>query len=241
MSIENQTLNYEVNGVNHICYLAKPSQKEKKYPAVIVVHEWWGLDEHAKERADQLAKEGCLAVAIDMYGESKVVDNPESAYNLSSTLLGDISLVQKKFSSLFELLKQRPDVDSNNISAIGYCFGGTVVLNMARAGMDLALVSSFHGALAPPLVSAQPGTVKTKVLVFNGEADPYVEKEHIESFKKEMSDLKVDYEFTNYPEAIHSFTNKKADENGKKFNLPLAYNASADKDSWSQFLKALSR
>ena len=127
------------------------------------------------------------------------------------------------------------------MTAIGYCFGGTMVLNMARAGADLALVSSFHGALSPPLVEASSETFKSKVLVFNGEADPYVPKDDVESFKKEMSELKVDYKFVSYKDAVHSFTNKKADENGKKFELPLAYNKQADENSWSLFLEELGR
>ena len=241
MSIEHQTLNFKLDGVNHINYLSSPQNSDKKHPAVIVIHEWWGLDAHAKERADTLAQQGYVALALDMYGEGKTVTTPEEAFTLSSGLINDFPLAKQQFLEALKILKQRPNVNSSKIIAIGYCFGGTMVLNMARAGLDLALVSSFHGALSPPLITASSDTFKSKVLVFNGEADPYVSKEDIESFKKEMSDLKADYSFTNYKDAIHSFTNKKADENGKKFNLPLAYNKQADEDSWSKLLKGINQ
>ena len=239
MSIKNETVHSEVESVNHVNHLYCPESSHQKLPAVIVIHEWWGLDEHAKERARALAEQGYAALALDMYGEAKTVDNPEAAYALSSSLVQNFSLAKKKILKAVEILKERPDVDSSKISAIGYCFGGTMVLNMARAGADFALVSSFHGALSPPLVKAEPETFKAKILVFNGAADPFVPKEDVEGFKKEMSDLKANHKFVSYREAIHSFTNKKANENGKKFNLPLAYNQSADEDSWKTLLAEL--
>ena len=239
MSIKSEKVCFEVESVNHIHHLFCPESLDKKAPAVIVIHEWWGLDDHAIERAKALAQQGYVALAVDMYGEAKRLDNPKEAYALSSSLVQNFALSKQKILKALEVLKNRSDVDSSKILAIGYCFGGTMVLNMARAGADLALVSSFHGALSPPLVPASPETFKAKVLVFNGEADSYVPKEHVEAFKKEMSDLKANYQFKNYPGVVHSFTNKKADENGKKFDLPLAYNQSADEDSWNILLEEI--
>ena len=241
MSIKTETLSFEVQDVNHKSQLFYPESVTDKRPAVIVIHEWWGLDHHAKKRAEVLAEKGYVALAIDMYGEAKTVDNPKEAYDLSSSLIENFSLAKQKIVKACSFLKERSDVDSSKITAIGYCFGGTMVLNMARAGADLALVSSFHGALSPPLVKTSADTFKSKVLVFNGEADPYVPKADVEAFKKEMSDLKANHKFVSYKDAVHSFTNKQADENGKKFDLPLAYNKEADEDSWSIFLEELSR
>ena len=240
MSTKNETVSFELKGVNYKSDLFYPESSDIKRPAVIVIHEWWGLDNHAKERAKVLAEKGYTALAIDMYGEAKTVDNPEEAYALSSSLIQNFSLAKEKILKALSLLKERSDVDSSKLTAIGYCFGGTMVLNMARAGADLVLVSSFHGALSPPLVETSSETFKSKVLVFNGEADPYVPKNDVEAFKKEMSELKVNYKFMSYKDAVHSFTNKKADENGKKFKLPLAYNKQADEDSWNTFLEELS-
>ena len=239
MSIKTETVSFELEGVNHKSDLFYPESAAAKRPAVIVIHEWWGLDHHAKERAKALAEKGYLALAIDMYGEAKTVDNPEEALALSSFLIENFSLAKQKILKALSLLKERPDVDSSKMIAIGYCFGGTMVLNMARAGADLVLVSSFHGALSPPLVETSAEIFKSKVLVFNGEADPFVPKTDVEAFKKEMSNLKVDHKFVNYKDAIHSFTNKKADENGKKFELPLAYNKQADEDSWNTLLEEM--
>ena len=239
MSIKNEIIQTEVKSVSHANHLYCPESSDQKQPAVIVIHEWWGLDDHAKERAKALAEQGYPALALDMYGESKTVDNPEEAYALSSSLIQNFPLAKEKILKAVEILKERSDVDSSKIAAIGYCFGGTMVLNMARAGADFVLVSSFHGALSPPLVTAQPNTFKAKVLVFNGEADSFVPKEDVEGFKKEMSGLKANYKFVSYKEAVHSFTNKNADENGKKFNLPLAYNQNADEDSWKILLEEM--
>jgi dienelactone hydrolase len=145
-------------------------------------------------------------------------------------------VAKERFFAALDLLKKQPTVDPDRIAAIGYCFGGGVVLNMARQGVDLKGVASFHGSL-PAVQPAEPGMVKAKILVLNGADDKFVTPEQIETFKKEMTDAKVDFKFVNYPGAVHAFTNPEATENGKKFNLPLAYNAKADKESWKELKK----
>ena len=134
-----------------------------------------------------------------------------------------------------DTLKEQPNVESDKLAAMGYCFGGGVVLNMARMGVELKGVSSFHGSIGTKN-PAKKGDIKTRIKVFNGEADPFVKEEQITALKAEMKDAGVDFEFINYPGAKHSFTNPDADANGKKFNLPLEYNAAADKDSWQKNL-----
>jgi len=241
MPLKISSLCFEVEGVNHKSELFCPETSGDKRPAIVVVHEWWGLDDHAKDSAKALAELGYVALAIDMYGEAKTVDNPKEAYELSSSLVGNFSLAQQKILKALSLLKEREDVDSSKMIIMGYCFGGTMALNMARAGADLALVSSFHGALSPPLVETSKETFNARALVFNGGSDPYVPAKDVEAFKKEMSDLEVNHQFVSYKDAIHSFTNKKADENGKKFELPLAYNKEADEDSWRIFTEELKK
>jgi dienelactone hydrolase len=132
-------------------------------------------------------------------------------------------------------------VDPANIAAIGYCFGGGVVLNMARQGIDMKGVASFHGSLSV-VKPDKPEKIRAAVRVYNGADDTFIPAAAIEALKKEMADQKVDFKFVNYPGVIHSFTNPEATENGKKFNLPLAYNAAADKESWEDmkgFLKGV--
>lgn len=213
-------------------YIAFDDALQGKRPGILVVHEWWGHNAYARNRAEMLAGLGYTALALDMYGEGKTADHPEDAGKFSGELRKNMPLAKTRFNAALELLKKDPTVDPEKIAAIGYCFGGGIVLEMARAGIDLRGVVSFHGSLTPS-VPAQPGTVKAKVLVLNGEDDPFTKPEQIEAFKKEMESAGVDYEFINYPGAVHSFTNPEADVFGKKFGLPLAYNKEADKKSWA--------
>jgi dienelactone hydrolase len=143
-----------------------------------------------------------------------------------------------RFMAAVDFLKQQPTVDPNRIAAIGYCFGGGVVLNMARQGVDLRGVASFHGGLTA-VKPAQPGSVKAKILVLNGGADKFITPEQIEAFKQEMKSAGADIRFISYPGATHSFTNREATELGKKFNMPIAYNAEADRKSWGELKEFL--
>jgi dienelactone hydrolase len=173
-----------------------------------------------------------------MYGDGKQAMHPDDAGKFSGELMKTFDVAKARFLAAMEFLKKQPTVDPERIAAIGYCFGGGVVLNMARQGMDLKGVASFHGSLAP-VKPAEPGMVKAKIIVFNGADDKFVPAEQIEAFKKEMTDAKVDFRIINYPGAIHSFTNPDATALGKKFNLPLGYNAAADKQSWEEMKKFL--
>lgn len=232
-------ITYQVDGVNHIGHIASNVKKGERKPGVIIVHEWWGHNTYARKRADQLAELGYVAMSIDMYGEGKQASHPKDAGAFAKAATKDFSLAKKRFEAALKILKSRDDVDPNKIAAIGYCFGGGIVLNMTRAGVDLDLVASFHGSLKSPM-KAKKGKVKVKkVLVYNGAKDPMIKPEHIASFKKEMAKAKINYTFKNYPNALHAFTNKEADMYGKKFKIPLAYDAVADSDSWRNFLQNL--
>jgi dienelactone hydrolase len=179
---------------------------------------------------------GYTALAVDMYGEGKQATHPDDAKEFSSTVMKNFDMAKARFLAGINLLKKQPTVDTDRIAAIGYCFGGGVVLNMARQGVDLKGVASFHGSLAA-VKPAEPGMVKAKIRVYTGADDKFVPAEAVAAFKKEMTDAKVDFKVVSYPGALHAFTNPEATQLGKKFNLPLAYNAKADKESWEDMKK----
>lgn len=237
-STKSKDFTYQVEGVDHIGHIASGASKGEKKPAVIIVHEWWGHNEYARSRADKLAELGYVAMSIDMYGNGKQASHPKDAGAFAKKTMSDFKLAKKKFTKAIEILKKRDDVDSDKIVAIGYCFGGGVVLNMVRAGVDLDLVASFHGSLGAA-TQMKKGSFEGKVLVYNGGDDPFVKASEIAAFKKEMKKNKVNMEFVSYPGAVHAFTNKGADKYGKQFNLPLAYNEKADTKSWNDFLMHL--
>ena len=234
-----EEVEYQGGGVTMKGYLAYDDSIKGKRPGVLVVHEWWGHNEHARNSARKLAALGYTALAVDMYGDGKTADHPKDAGAFAGAVRKNMDNATARFEAAKKLLAEHKTTDSNHIAAIGYCFGGGVVLEMARRGLDLDAVVSFHGSLGTQS-PAQPGKVKAKVLVCNGEADPFVKPEEITAFKQEMKNAKVDFKFKSYPDAKHSFTNPAATENGKKFDLPLAYNEAADKQSWADmkaFLK----
>jgi dienelactone hydrolase len=229
--IVGKTVEYSAQGVVMKGYLAYDENVKGKRPGVLVVHEWWGLNDYARKRARMLEELGYTAFAVDMYGDGKQAMHPDDAGKFSSELMKNFEVAKARFMAAMEFLKQQPTVDPTRIAAIGYCFGGGVVLNMARQGVDLKGVASFHGSLSA-VKPAQPGNVKAKILVLNGGADKFITPEQIEAFRQDMKSAGADFQFISYPGAVHSFTNPEAAELGKKFNLPIAYNADADKKSW---------
>jgi dienelactone hydrolase len=230
-SLKEQDVTYTAGGVTMDGYVVYDSNKEGKRPAIIVVPEWWGLVDYPKMRARKLAELGYIAMAIDMYGNGKVADNPDAASKATGPFYKDLKMTKSRFDAALAKLKTFSQADTSNIAAIGYCFGGGVVLNVARLGEDLKGVVSFHGTLigAP----AKKDLLKAKILVCHGMADSFVKPEDVEKFKKQMDSIGADYTFKQYPNATHAFTNPASDENGKKFNMPIRYNAEADSASWN--------
>jgi len=226
-------VDYAAPGVTLKGYLAYDDAAAGKRPAVLVVHEWWGHNEYARKRARMLAEQGYVALAVDMYGDGKTAAHPEDAGKFAGEATKSFDVAKGRFLAGVDFLKKQPGVDGSKLAAIGYCFGGGVVLNMARQGADLRGVVSFHGSLAPAK-PAEPGGVKAKVLVFNGADDTFVPQAAIDAIQAEMAAAKADFRFVSLPGAVHSFTNPDADELGKKFNMPIAYSAEADKRSWSE-------
>ena len=236
--VEGKDVQYSADGVVMKGYLAYDKNITGKRPGVLVVHEWWGLNDNARMRARMLAEMGYTAVAVDMYGDGKQAMHPEDAGKFSSELMKNFDVAKARFMAALDFLKGQPTVDPGRIAAIGYCFGGGIVLNMARQGVDLRGVASFHGSLNA-VKPAIPVAVRAKVLVLHGADDKFITPEQIEEFKQEMKNAGADFRFIAYPGAVHGFTNSDADRLGKKFNLPLAYNAEADKKSWEELRKFL--
>ena len=232
-AVQGKEVTYAANGTKLKGYVAYDDAVKGKRPGVLVVHEWWGHNEYARKRARMLAEQGYTALALDMYGNGKQAHHPDDAGKFSSEVAKNATLAKARFEAALELLKKQKTVDGANIGAIGYCFGGTVVLNMARAGEPLKVVESFHGGLSTAH-PAEAGKVQARIASFSGEADPMIPAEQVAAFHEEMKQAGVDSLVVTYPGAKHSFTNPDADQYGQEFKLPLAYNAEADKDSWAK-------
>ncbi|NND71222.1 MAG: dienelactone hydrolase family protein [Rhodothermales bacterium] len=226
-----EDVTYEVDGVSLRGYIAYDQNVEGERPGVIVVHEWWGHNDYARMRAEMLAELGYTAMALDMYGDGKIADHPNEAGAFVGEIAQNIELSEKRFAAALELLKQQDTTDPERIAAIGYCFGGSVVLHEARIGTDLDAVVGFHAGL-DAFVKAEPGSVTAKVQVNNGAADPMIPAESVEAFKAEMEALGADWEYYSYEGALHSFTNPAADSIAELFGMPVGYDAAADSASW---------
>ncbi|WP_410209716.1 dienelactone hydrolase family protein [Aquirhabdus sp.] len=219
------------DGTKLVSYYVYDDAIKTKRPGILVVHEWWGLNDYARKRATQLAKLGYAALAIDMYGDGKHTEKASEAMEMMHGVFNDASTSMTRAKAGLELLEAQPQVDTSKIGAIGYCFGGKIVLDMARAGLPLAGVASFHGVLATA-TPAQASVVKAKILVLHGEADTMVKPAEVDAFKAEMKAGNVPYQFISYPNAKHGFSSPAADRLGKENMIDVGYNAAADKKSW---------
>ncbi|NKI32311.1 dienelactone hydrolase family protein [Croceivirga thetidis] len=218
-------------------YIAFDENATEKKPGVLVVHEWWGHNDYSRQRADMLAELGYTALAVDMYGDGKNAEHPEDAGKFAGMVMSNMPSAKSRFMAAMNELKNHPSVDPDNIAAIGYCFGGSVVLTMANAGMDLDAVAAFHSGVGLPVMPNED--LKAKVLVCNGADDPFIAPESVEAFKVKMDSINADYKYIAYEGAKHSFTSKEANANGEKFGLPLEYNAEADQKSWQELQNLL--
>jgi len=237
-AVQGREVSYSSNGTTLKGYVAYDDALKGKRPGILVVHEWWGHNEYARKRARMLAEHGYTALALDMYGEGKQAHHPQDAQKFSSEVGKNAVLAKARFDAAFELLKQESTVDAGNIAAIGYCFGGTVALEMARSGEPLKSVVSFHGGLGTEH-PAESGKVQARIASFTGEDDPFIPAAQVAAFRQEMDKAGVNYKVVTYSGAKHSFTNPDADKYGQEFKLPLAYNAAADKASWDAGLEFL--
>jgi len=230
--VKTQTVHYSGGGADMIGHFARDADRTDPRPGILVVHEWWGCNDYARRRAEMLAELGYAALAVDLYGGGKTADNPDDAGALMNAVIEDLGAGRERFLAALEWLKSQPGVDAERTGAIGYCFGGGMVLHMARAGADLDAVASFHGSLG--LVKAPgPDRIDCRVVADNGAADSFVPGAEIEAFESEMEAVGAKWQLVQLPGAVHGFTNPAATTNGEKFGLPLKYSELADQASWA--------
>lgn len=239
--IRAEELSYQAGDTSLKGYIAWDTSKPGPLPGVIVVHEWWGHNDYVRRRARMLAEEGYVALALDMYGDGRNTQHPEDAQRFVMEAVSNADVAKERFLAAVDVLKKHGASDPSKIAAIGYCFGGAVVLQMARLGAELDGVASFHGTLSPQGPPAQPGSFRAKVLVLHGADDSLVPPEQVASFTKEMEAAGVDYKLVEYPGAQHAFTNPEATERGQKLSMPLAYDEAADTRSWAELQSFLQR
>lgn len=229
-AVQLEPVEYKIDGVTLKGQLAYDDATKDRRPGVVVVHEWWGLNEYAKRRARMLAEAGYVALAVDMFGDGKTTTHPAEAGEWASAVRSNQQTGMDRFMAGYNVLKGNPRVDGSHISAIGYCFGGGVVLSVAMAGVDLDAVVSFHGSLPTDPVKTKP---RARMLVCNGAADAFVTAEQIASFMQVATEAGADWVFVSYAGAKHSFTNADA---GKAGIPALEYNEKADLRSWQAML-----
>jgi dienelactone hydrolase len=230
-ALHTEKVQYKQGDTDLVGYLAYDDSTASKRPGVLVVHEWWGLTDYEKRRAELLAQEGYIAFALDMYGGGKTTDHPKEAGEWATYIMQNSQVAKERFLAGYEFLKNHRMTHSNAIAAIGYCFGGYIVLATAQEGVDLRGVVSFHGGL--PDARVEPNTIKAKILVCHGAEDATVKQEQLDRFMDNLRYAKADWQVNIYSGAKHGFTNPAADSHG----IPvIGYNAEADRRSWKAML-----
>ncbi len=230
-AIKEEAVTYSSGGATLKGFVAYDSTKQNKRPIVLVVPEWWGLTDYPRMRARQLAQLGYLAMAVDMYGNGKVADNPDEALKSAMPFYKNPQEAKARLDAALAKAKTYPQADTSQTAAIGYCFGGSMVLNAAKLGADFDGVVSFHGGLEG--VPANKDLLKARILVCHGGADSFVPQAQVDAFKKSLDSIGANYTFKTYPNATHAFSNPDADSKAAKFNMPIKYNAAADSASWN--------
>ncbi len=219
---------YQHAGENLEGFLAYDDAVKGKRPAVLIVHEWWGLTDYVRDRARQLAALGYIAFALDMYGKGRVTEHPDKASEWMKQVSQNVSLWRERAAAGMAVLQKQPQTDTQRMAAIGYCFGGATVQQLAYTGADLRGIVSFHGQPIAPEEGAA-GRVKASILLCHGAADPFIGPEQIQAYLTAMEAAKLRFTLIAYSGAKHGFTNPNAD----RMNMAaLAYNPSADRHSW---------
>lgn len=229
-SIKEEAVDYSAGGTNMKGYVYYDENKQAARPVVLVVPEWWGLNDYPRMRARKLAELGYLAMAVDMYGEGKVAETPDDAQKTAMPFYQNPAMSKERLDAAWAKAKSFAQADSTQAAAIGYCFGGTMVLQSALQGAPYAGVVSFHGGLEGLEVKQKP---VANILICQGGADSFVPQDQVTAFRKALDSVGAAYTYKEYPDATHAFTNPNSTETGKKFNMPIRYNAAADSASWN--------
>lgn len=237
--IKEEWVRYSVDSLSMNSYIVYDESKKGLRPAVLVIHEWWGLNDYARMRARKLAELGYIAMAVDMFGNGRMGNDPEAAGALAMPFYKDPGMAKKHVEAALAQIRKNSLTDTANVAVIGYCFGGAVALGVARMGADIKAAVSFHGNLN--VVPARKELLKAEVLVCHGNADPFVPQAEVDQFKKQMDSIGAKYVFRGYDSATHAFTNPGATAMGEKFNIPIRYNAAADSASWEDMKEFLKR
>ena len=240
LKIKTREIEYTAaDGAKLIGYFAAP-ETASPVAGVIVAPEWWGRNEYTEQRARELAEHGYAALAIDMYGDKKVTTlvNEASAWMMQT--FEDSETIVTRASAGLTTLAQQPEVNADKLGAIGFCYGGKVILDLARSGANLRAVATFHAVLTPK-APAQEGVIKAEILVMHGELDSMVTLEDVATFRQEMHAAKVDHEVIVFENAKHGFSNPLADERAQANGVDLAYNASAEQQSLDAMYALLAR
>lgn len=232
-AVQTKKIAYKHGNAEYQGFLAWDDSIQGPRPGVLVVHEWWGLNDYARHRAEQLAKLGYVAFAADMYGGGKTAAHPKEAGEMAGKVRANVEEWRQRALAALDVLKAQPQCDRTKLAAIGYCFGGSTVLQMALAGADLKAVVSFHGALPAP-TPAEVKQVKAAILVCHGADDTFISGDAIKAFRDALDKGGVKYEFIAYPGARHSFTVPDADKHGI---AGIKYDKAADEDSWKRMQK----
>lgn len=237
--IRTDSIEYKAGEIALKGFVAWDDSLRGRRPTVLIVHEWWGVSDHIREKARALAELGYVAFAVDMFGEGEYTEEPEQANALMNAALSDLDGLEAKLRAAIDAARERDEVDGRKISIIGYCFGGAVAIFGARRGLDFGAAIAFHPGTLELGAPTTKGAVKAKVLALAGADDPMIPEATYEPFKKDLTDAGAEVELVVYPNVTHAFTNKAATERGKKFNMPLAYDEPADNDSWERMRELL--
>lgn len=240
ISIQTREIQYNAaDGQRLVGYFAAPSS-QTPHAGIIVAPEWWGRNEYAEQRARELAEHGYAALAIDMYGDKNVTTDAKQAYEWMMQTFADADTIVNRAQAGLDTLAAQPEVNPTQLAAIGFCYGGKVVLDLARSGAPLKAVATFHATLAPKAPAVE-GQIQGEILVLHGELDSMVTLDDVASFREEMHAAKVDPEVIIFEDAKHGFSNPLADERAKANGVDLGYNPEAERQGLDAMYDLLER
>ncbi|MDA0775955.1 MAG: dienelactone hydrolase family protein [Proteobacteria bacterium] len=240
ISIQTREIQYNAaDGQRLVGYFAAPSS-QTPHAGIIVAPEWWGRNEYTEQRARELAEHGYAALAIDMYGDKNVTTDAKQAYEWMMQTFADADTIVNRAKAGLDTLAAQPEVNADQLAAIGFCYGGKVVLDLARSGAPLKAVATFHATLTPKAPAVE-GQIQCEILVLHGELDSMVTLDDVASFREEMHAAKVDHEVIIFEDAKHGFSNPLADERAKANGVDLGYNPEAERQGLDAMYDLLER